>query len=293
MPHSVTRPPQSNTARWARVTLASLLSHTLGDDPTDKIITRSQRTGGVSSSPNQTVDHHCAFTPSLLAFHGYFRETCHLKEYLSCAIMVAGCQFLLPRKTKKPQILASPVKGRGRNQRSLWAAFHVLYSLCGCPKHEYVPMTHIPNRHCCVAPPCVTAAFAGQVTIDKEVCSQQPGWTGMSSLTLWGGWGKVTFFFGIRKWRREPAVAEILLCSHLHPRREFFHLCQRRETPLTWLIPMASYMSQCCRCQQEERYIGVWLIRGFPAGSIFLQSVDHSTMYSLLKVLKLHKETKC
>lgn len=115
----------------------------------------------------------------------------------------------------------------------------------------------------------------------------------MSSLTLWGGWGKVTFFFGIRTWRRESAVPEILVCSHLHPRREFFHLCQRRDTPLTWLIPMASYMSQHCRCPRKQRYIGVWLIQGFPAGSIFLRSVDPSTMYSLLKVLKLHTETKC
>lgn len=63
MPHSVTRPPQSNTARWARVTLASLLSHTLWDDATDKIITRSQRTGGVSTSPNVTVGRHWRLHP--------------------------------------------------------------------------------------------------------------------------------------------------------------------------------------------------------------------------------------
>lgn len=244
MPHSVTRPPRSNTARWARVTLASLLSHTLWDDATDKIIARSQRTGGVSTSPNVTVGHHWRLHPSSAFLSS--RNVWAVESWLQA---VSSSYHAKPKSHKYSRV---QLKG-GRETGGAFGQRLTCFTACVGVRNINTFLWRISLTVTVVPlPPWVTAAGAGQVTIDKEVYSQQPGWTGMSSLALWGGWGKVTFFFGIRKWRREPAVPEILLCSHLHPRREFFHLCQRRDNPLTWLIPMASYMSRRCRCREKK-----------------------------------------
>lgn len=115
-------------------------------------------------------------------FWGSLGEICPLMECLSCAIVKPGSQEVScsqPGKIKKPQILVSPVKVGERNRRRLGTESHVLYSLCGRPKHSYVPVTHLPHSHWCAPPPplSVTAAGAGQVAIDKEarVPSSQAG----------------------------------------------------------------------------------------------------------------------